>query len=132
MGGGEGFLEDLPDQIRQLKECVAVGDTRQVQQHAHKLKGASATAGGEALRAVASGLEQAGKAGDFYRFCRFVPIFVCIRLPYRRACLRAQRLFCGCARATLRAEVGQPLDYRQGLMDSALSLVLLLIPGGAT
>ncbi len=60
----DGFLEDLPGQITQLKNHVAAGDARIVEQQAHKIKGASATVGGEALRAVAWAMEQAGKAGD--------------------------------------------------------------------
>ena len=60
----EGFLDDLPGQIQQLKDSVMAGDARQVEQQAHKIKGAAATAGGEALRAVALAVEQAGKAGD--------------------------------------------------------------------
>jgi HPt (histidine-containing phosphotransfer) domain-containing protein len=60
----EGFLEDLPGQIKQLKSYAAAGDVQHVEQQAHKIKGASATVGGEALRAVAAALEQAGKAGD--------------------------------------------------------------------
>jgi two-component system sensor histidine kinase/response regulator len=60
----EGFLEDMPVQIKQLKGYAAAGDTQHVEQQAHKIKGASATVGGEALRAVAEALEQAGKTGN--------------------------------------------------------------------
>ncbi len=59
-----GFLGEMPDQIAQLKNHVAAGDARLVEQQAHKIKGASATVGGEALRAVAWAMEQAGKAGN--------------------------------------------------------------------
>jgi CheY-like chemotaxis protein len=59
-----GFLGDLPGQINQLKSYAQAGDARQVEQQAHKIKGASATVGGEALRAVAAAMEQAGKDGD--------------------------------------------------------------------
>jgi len=60
----DGFLEDLPGQITQLKNHLAVGDAHLVEQQAHKIKGACAVVGGEALRAVAWAMEQAGKAGD--------------------------------------------------------------------
>ena len=60
----DGLLEDLPGQITQLKAHLAVGDAHLVEQQAHKIKGASATVGGEALRAVAWAMEQVGKAGD--------------------------------------------------------------------
>ncbi len=59
----EGFLGDLPGQIMQLKNYAAAGDAHLVEQQAHRIKGASATVGGEALRAVAAAMEQAGKAG---------------------------------------------------------------------
>ena len=60
----DGFLEDMPGQITQLKTHLAVGDTCLVQQQAHKIKGACAVVAGEALRAVVWAMEQAGKAGD--------------------------------------------------------------------
>jgi len=60
----EGFLEDMPMQIGQLKGYAAAGDAQHVGQQAHKIKGASATVGGEALSALAAALEQAGKIGD--------------------------------------------------------------------
>jgi two-component system sensor histidine kinase/response regulator len=60
----DGFLEELPGQIQQLKHQVATGETGQVEQLAHKIKGAAATVGADALCLVASAMEQAGKAGD--------------------------------------------------------------------
>ena len=59
-----GFLGDLPGQIKQLKSYAAAGDARRVEEQAHKIKGASATVGGEALRALAAAMEEAGRAGD--------------------------------------------------------------------
>ena len=60
----DGFLGELPGQITLLKNHLAAGDARLVEQQAHKIKGACATVGGEALRAVAWAMEQAGKVGD--------------------------------------------------------------------
>ncbi len=60
----EGFLGDLPAQIEQLKHYAAAGDAYRVEQQAHKIKGAVAMMGGEALRAVAAEMELAGKAGN--------------------------------------------------------------------
>lgn len=60
----EGFLGDMPGQIEQLKRYVTAGEAHRIEQQAHKIKGAAATVGGEALRAVASAMEQAGKAGN--------------------------------------------------------------------
>ncbi len=63
----EGFLEDLPVQIQALQGEVRSRAIGGVQQLAHKIKGASGAVGGEALRAVASAMEQAAKAGDWTR-----------------------------------------------------------------
>ena len=60
----EGFLEDMPEQILTLKKYVEAGEFGHIQNQAHKIKGASATLGGEALRALAAALEQACLAGD--------------------------------------------------------------------
>ena len=58
------FLEDLPGQITQMKNDLVVGDARLIEQQAHKINGACAVVGGEALCAVAWAMEQAGKTGD--------------------------------------------------------------------
>jgi CheY-like chemotaxis protein/HPt (histidine-containing phosphotransfer) domain-containing protein len=60
----DGFLEDLPGQLEQLKIHAAAGDARQVELQAHQIKGACATVGGDALSALAAALEQAGQDGD--------------------------------------------------------------------
>jgi len=60
----EGFLGDLPGQIEQLKRYAVAGEVCHVEQQAHKIKGAVAMMGGEALRAVAAAVEEAAKAGN--------------------------------------------------------------------
>jgi HPt (histidine-containing phosphotransfer) domain-containing protein len=60
----KGFLGDLPDQIARLKDYVASGDPRLVEGQAHKIKGAAAAVGGEALRAIAATMELVGRSGD--------------------------------------------------------------------
>jgi CheY-like chemotaxis protein/HPt (histidine-containing phosphotransfer) domain-containing protein len=60
----EGFLDDMSKQIVRLKEYLAAGDAAFAERQAHTIKGAAATVGGEALRAVAFEMEKAGKAGD--------------------------------------------------------------------
>ena len=47
-----------------LKQHVAQSDLESIWKQAHKIKGSAANVGGEALRDVASKMEQAGKAGD--------------------------------------------------------------------
>jgi HPt (histidine-containing phosphotransfer) domain-containing protein len=60
----DGFLGDLPVQLERLKAHAAAGDARQVELQAHQIKGACATAGGDALCALAAALEQSGRDGD--------------------------------------------------------------------
>ena len=60
----EGFLEDIPLQIEKLRGCLESGDAPGAERQAHTIKGASANVGGDALCAVASEMEMAGKAGD--------------------------------------------------------------------
>ena len=59
-----GFLEDAPKLILALGTCLRAGDTPGTIRQAHTIKGASATVGGEALRAVAAEIERAAMAGD--------------------------------------------------------------------
>jgi len=60
----EGFLMDIPQQIEALRGYLEAGDAAGAERQAHTIKGASANVGGDALRALAFELEQAGKAGD--------------------------------------------------------------------
>jgi HPt (histidine-containing phosphotransfer) domain-containing protein len=69
----EGFLGDIPDQIAQLNHFIVAGDSRLVEAQAHKIKGAAAAVGGEALSAVAAMLEMAGKRGDGEAFKAGLP-----------------------------------------------------------
>ncbi len=59
-----GFLADMPRQIESLRVYLEAGDVEGVERQVHTIKGASANVGGEALRALATELEQTGKAGD--------------------------------------------------------------------
>jgi two-component system sensor histidine kinase/response regulator len=61
----DGFLEDAPRLIEVLRSALDLGDAAAAIRGAHTIKGASATVGGEALRAVASEMEKAGVAGNF-------------------------------------------------------------------
>ena len=62
-----GFLEELPMLPSALIEYEAQQDTEGVWEQAHKIKGAAANVGAEALRSVALEVEQAAKAGDMTR-----------------------------------------------------------------
>jgi len=60
----DGFLQDIPRQIRALRDFLDAANAPGAERQAHTIKGASASVGGEALRAVAHEMEKAGKAGD--------------------------------------------------------------------
>jgi HPt (histidine-containing phosphotransfer) domain-containing protein len=61
----DGFLEDAPRLIEALRSCLGSGDAPGAIRGAHTIKGAAATVGGEALRAVAAAMEKAATVGDF-------------------------------------------------------------------
>jgi HPt (histidine-containing phosphotransfer) domain-containing protein len=69
----EGFLEDMPRQIRVLLDLVEDRKAELAGGQAHKIKGSAATVGGESLREVASAMEIAGQAGDMRRLQRLMP-----------------------------------------------------------
>jgi len=68
-----GFLEDMPKQISELKSFVEQGKAEHAGAQAHKIKGAAANIGGEALRKVAYALEMAGKTGDAGALAQLAP-----------------------------------------------------------
>ncbi|MDR3703184.1 MAG: PAS domain S-box protein [Candidatus Sulfopaludibacter sp.] len=63
------FLGDVPSQLNNLRRRLAEADAPGTRSQAHTLNGAAATAGAEALRAVAVEMERAGAAGELDR-CR--------------------------------------------------------------
>ena len=69
----EAFLDDMTDQLEQLKSVVDAGDAQQVASCAHKIKGASANVGGMALSEQAFEMEQAGKADDLITIRECLP-----------------------------------------------------------
>ena len=60
----ETFLKDIPVQINALEEVVARGDMQRTRALAHKIRGAVANVGGDALRDVAAAMEKACEEGD--------------------------------------------------------------------
>ncbi|MDY6986797.1 MAG: response regulator [Thermodesulfobacteriota bacterium] len=58
------FLEDIPSQLRKLKQAVEDQDASLVEQCAHAIKGASANIGADALKGAAHEMERAGKDRD--------------------------------------------------------------------
>jgi CheY-like chemotaxis protein/HPt (histidine-containing phosphotransfer) domain-containing protein len=60
----DGFAFDMPGHIRSLARLVESGSMEEVADLAHRIRGAAATVGGEAVQAVANEIEVAGRAGD--------------------------------------------------------------------
>ena len=58
------FLEDIPEKIQALRDCLHAGDLATGWRHAHAIRGTSASAGAEALRYVARDVESACKQGN--------------------------------------------------------------------
>ncbi|MEI7635977.1 MAG: PAS domain S-box protein [Syntrophus sp. (in: bacteria)] len=58
------FLDVIPTQIEVLHGFVKSGAASNIERQAHTIKGASATCGGEAVRAVALKMEEAARDGD--------------------------------------------------------------------
>jgi PAS domain S-box-containing protein len=60
----DGFAFDMPGHVKSLARLVESGSMGEVADLAHRIRGAAATVGGEALQAVANEIELAGRAGD--------------------------------------------------------------------
>jgi CheY-like chemotaxis protein/HPt (histidine-containing phosphotransfer) domain-containing protein len=69
----KGFLDDIPKQIEALKNCCNTGHVPNAERQAHKIKGAAALVGGEALRRTAFEMEKAGNAGDLAALRSLLP-----------------------------------------------------------
>jgi HPt (histidine-containing phosphotransfer) domain-containing protein len=67
------FLEDIPKQMADLKAPIERGDAGKTGAQAHKIKGAAANVGGMAMSAVASEMENAGKADDMEQLSKLMP-----------------------------------------------------------
>ena len=58
------FLQDMPQQLKEINALVSKGDVEQVAIQAHKIKGSSANMGGMVLSELAKTIEFAGKESD--------------------------------------------------------------------
>ncbi|MFH1279046.1 MAG: Hpt domain-containing protein [Candidatus Eisenbacteria bacterium] len=66
------YLDDATGRIGDLQEAIRAGDAVRLQRDGHSLKGASANAGAEMIREVATQIEQAGRSGDLDRAAALV------------------------------------------------------------
>jgi PAS domain S-box-containing protein len=68
------FLDDTPRQVEALRGYIKTGAISSAERQAHTIKGASASVGGEALRAVALKMEEAARAADLESVKTHLPI----------------------------------------------------------
>ena len=68
------FLEDTPKQVEILTSLLKDSDAEGVIRTAHSIKGASASAGGEAISEVAYSMELAARAGDLAAVGEKMPV----------------------------------------------------------
>ncbi len=61
----EAFLQDMPKQIGLLQSAIESRDAEQAMRQAHRLRGAAANMGGEAMKSTAARMESAAKSTDF-------------------------------------------------------------------
>jgi len=59
----DSFLEDMPRQLLSLSKFVEAGSAQDIENQAHRIKGASASVGGTGMQAVALEMEMAGRSG---------------------------------------------------------------------
>jgi HPt (histidine-containing phosphotransfer) domain-containing protein len=69
----QAFLEDTPRQIEAIRRYLKSGDAAGAEIKAHAIKGASATVGAEALRALALELEKACNTGELDAALKQIP-----------------------------------------------------------
>jgi HPt (histidine-containing phosphotransfer) domain-containing protein len=69
----EGFLADLPERIRALRNCIDRGSADLAGSQAHAIKGAAANVGGMALNAAAFEMEKAGRNGRLEEIAALMP-----------------------------------------------------------
>jgi len=60
----EAFMDDMKNQVEELRKLVEQGDAMKMGSQGHTIKGAAANVGGMVLSAKAKIIEKAGKAGD--------------------------------------------------------------------
>ena len=63
----EGFLDECPVLVQQLRRAIAVGDAETTQKHAQTLRGSANTVGGLTAASLAEKIEHAARRRDFAR-----------------------------------------------------------------
>jgi HPt (histidine-containing phosphotransfer) domain-containing protein len=69
----QGFIENVPSQLDNLRRRLDEADLLGARSQAHALKGGAATVAAEGLRAASLLVEQAGSAGRLDQCCELLP-----------------------------------------------------------
>jgi DNA-binding response OmpR family regulator len=69
------FLDDAPNQIRELKKALEEKNSSRVERQAHLLKGAALNIGGNGFQMAAREMEEAGREGDLTKAHSLVAMF---------------------------------------------------------
>ena len=85
----QGFLEDAPSQLNNLRRRLDEQDADGIRSQAHSLRGASATVAAESLCATAAAMELAGKSGKLVRCAELLPRAIAEFERYKSALERA-------------------------------------------
>jgi histidine phosphotransfer protein HptB len=86
------FLEDTPQRISELDQCLAAGDTTTFARAAHSIKGSSSNLGALALRAVAEDLEQKVRKHGLEGVA---PLVAALKVEFERARVELAKLLPG-------------------------------------
>ena len=83
-----GFLEDAPNRIRELKIRIMERDRSSILMLAHSLKGSAATVSANTIRAAARAIESAAKAGHLEVCGELQHLIVTEYERFKEACAR--------------------------------------------
>ena len=67
------FMEDIPLKVEELKSAISEGNTKEIRQISHTIKGVAANVSGELLREQAEFIEVAAKEGDLVKAQSHLP-----------------------------------------------------------
>ena len=85
----KGFVQDVPQQLDNLRARLEATDAPGTRLQAHTLKGAAATVGAESLQALARAIERAGTAGQLAQCRELLPRLVAEFEQFKSALARA-------------------------------------------
>jgi len=84
------FLEDAPQRLAELDQCLASGDSKKFARAAHSIKGSSSNLGAMALRREAERLEESTRTAPP---AALAPQIAAVKTEFERAKAELRRLF---------------------------------------